>query len=356
MDQLKAQLALKDQHRAGHAGAGFTEDTGAAVDGTTASHFFGELRKGWPDKGGGRSKGENSLVGGRLEQDPDRPLLAVRHGGDSPTGHGWAFAAAGSPQRGDEPGAGDDADAGADSAATPSEGSSDGSAAGAVEGEAASAAPRYHSLPSDSSDATRRCGTGAAQETHGGGNGESSGGCRSRNLCVDFERFKNERGLHVNSRLQDAKAAVRRARSLVSDLAGRVNKAKSRIDSSRAQLQQQQRERGGEEEQGVIEPEGGGEWDEGEEANVRRVLVAQLKRRKREYRRLFALLAEAKADLRGLQQNKQQVPMYHGTYVIKACEKFCLTTSVLMITSPPASPLLFLQPHRQCLSLSFRKI
>lgn len=107
---------------------------------------------------------------------------------------------------------------------------------------------------------------------------------------------------------QDTKAALKRARSLANDLASRVNEAKGRIDSAMAQLQHQQEQQQGRERErneGVAGEQE--EKEEEEEANVKRVLLAQLKRRKREYRRLFALLAKAKADLHDLQQSKQQV-------------------------------------------------
>lgn len=295
VDQLKARLALKDEHRAGRDGVGFADATKAALDDTT---------EGGPDKGGGRSNGGNQVGGGYLGQ--DRPLLAARHG-DSAVEHGWAFAAAGNSQRGDGHGAGDEADADAD--ATPSERSSGGFAGTTtVEGacKEVGGVSRYHAspLPNDSLSTTLHCGTGVV-EAHGESD-ESPEGRKSHDVGEDFERFKNEKGTYINSRLQDAKAAVKGGRSLANDLAGRVNKAKSRIDSARAQLQQQQ-EQGMEEEQRVGS-EREGEEDEGaEEANVRRVLLAQLKRRKREYRRLFTLLAEAKADLRDLQHSKQQV-------------------------------------------------
>ena len=87
-----------------------------------------------------------------------------------------------------------------------------------------------------------------------------------------------------------------------------MNEAKGRIDSAEVQLQHQQGQQQGREE-GAEEVEGEGKEEEEaeEEANVTRVLLAQLKRRKREYRRLFASLAETKADLRVLQKCKQQV-------------------------------------------------
>ena len=88
-----------------------------------------------------------------------------------------------------------------------------------------------------------------------------------------------------------------------------MNEAKGRIDSAEVQLQHQQGQQQGREKEGAEEVEGEGKEEkaEGEEANVTRVLLAQLKRRKREYRRLFASLAETKADLRVLQKCKQQV-------------------------------------------------
>lgn len=100
--------------------------------------------------------------------------------------------------------------------------------------------------------------------------------------------------------LQDAKAAVRRGCSLANDLVDRVNDAKGRIDSARAQMQHQHRQQGRCDEKG-------GEEEREQEERVRLVLLAQLKRRKREYRGLFEKLAEAKADLRNLQHNKRKV-------------------------------------------------
>lgn len=101
--------------------------------------------------------------------------------------------------------------------------------------------------------------------------------------------------------LQDVKAALRRACSLANDLAGRVNDAKGRIDSARAQLQHQQKQQ-----QGRCEDKRG-EGEKQEEESVKRVLLAQLKRQKREYRVLFEKLAEAKVDLQHLQQDKRKV-------------------------------------------------
>lgn len=102
--------------------------------------------------------------------------------------------------------------------------------------------------------------------------------------------------------LKDAKAAVRRGCSLANDLAGRVNDAKGRIDSARAQLQHQERQQ-----QRRRPDEQRREEEREEEESVKRVLLSQLKRRKRDYRRLFEKLAEAKADVRNLQQNKHKV-------------------------------------------------
>lgn len=283
MDELKAQLALRDQ-RAGHeGGVGLAGVTKAALDDTTSAHvLFGELQEGGRDQDQHRSRGGALVGGGYLEE--DGPLLAAaRHGNSSSAGHGWGFAApAGNSQGEDEHGAGKNADADASPSERTSERSVNrGESAGTMEG---------------------------SEEAHGRNEG-STPGLHCHDLGVDFERFKNEKiaGIRINARLRDAKAAVKRGRSLVNDLAGRVNKAKSRIDRAQAQLQQQEEQEGAEEEGVESEGQGEGGEEDGEEANVRRVLVAQLKRRKRDYRRLFALLAEARADLRATQQNKQQV-------------------------------------------------
>ena len=331
VDELKAQLALRDERRAGREGVGCAARTRtitkAALDDATSTRLFGELQEGWPDncEEGRSTAAAADLVGGiggHLEQQCRPVLLPTQDDVESSLGHGWAFPAAGNSQRGDEHGgAGDHAAVDAETI-TARSGRTDGGVSGTgVEGrvKVAGGAPRCHSLPNsrpcnDGLNTANHFGTGVA-ETHGG-RGENPKACESHyNLGVDFQRFKNEEGgLVTNARLQDAKAAVKRGRSLVNDLAGRVNKAKSRIDSARVQLHQQEVEQEGADEQGVPpggegEGEGGGGEDEGEEANVRRVLLEQLKRRKREYRRLFALLAEAKSDLRDLQQKKQQVSL-----------------------------------------------
>ncbi|CAM9511567.1 unnamed protein product [Ectocarpus sp. 6 AP-2014] len=154
-------------------------------------------------------------------------------------------------------------------------------------------------------------------ESHGtGGEIEETSHRRRRRRCRRrhhlggaFELFKIGEGKQSNSRLQaieqslDAKAAVQRVRSLASDLTGRVNDAKGRIDVARAQLRQHQQRKGSQ-----------GDGDECEEEKEREehissatlVLTAQLKSRKREYRVLFEKLAGAKAELRKLRQDKQK--------------------------------------------------
>eukprot|EP00903_Cladosiphon_okamuranus_P013675 g12736.t1 len=309
--ELKAQLALQNAHRAGHEGAGFAGATreSALGDGTTATHLFEELQEGWPGKGEekeGRSKGG----GGVGSRGPGGPFLPARQG-DSSLGHGWAFAAAGNPRTGDEHVGGDHAGADVHDDATPSERTPGGGSAGTAEDEVCGSATRYLSSPSESLALGCEKNRFAAElmaEAHVVDEHKediAATGCESHGLGADFERFKNEEGVHINSHLQDVKAATKRCRSLVNDLAGRVNRAKSKIDSARAQLQRQEREEEEEDDEEGREVKSEGE-DEGQEANVRRVLATQLKRRKRDYRRLFALLAEAKSDLRSLQQNKRQ--------------------------------------------------
>ncbi|CAN0114009.1 unnamed protein product, partial [Ectocarpus sp. 4 AP-2014] len=101
----------------------------------------------------------------------------------------------------------------------------------------------------------------------------------------------------------DAKAAVQRVRLLASDLTGRVNDAKGRIDVARAQLQQHQQRNGS---------QGDGEECEEEKEREEHIssatlaLMAQLKSRKREYRVLFEKLAGVKAELRKLRKDKQK--------------------------------------------------
>ncbi|CAB1100888.1 unnamed protein product [Ectocarpus sp. CCAP 1310/34] len=131
---------------------------------------------------------------------------------------------------------------------------------------------------------------------------------RRHHLGGAFELFKIGEGKQSNSRLQDAKAAVQRVRLRASDLTGRVNDAKGRIDVARAQLQQHQQRKGS---------QGDGEKCEEEKEREEHIssstlaLMAQLKSRKREYRVLFEKLAGARAELRKLRQDKQKVIAKH---------------------------------------------
>ncbi|CAM9384061.1 unnamed protein product, partial [Pylaiella littoralis] len=164
-------------------------------------------------------------------------------------------------------------------------------------------APRSSSLPpsldgSNINTDDHENGEAVGAAAHGGARDSAEVHCN--NLRGDFERFKSGIGKEMNSRLQDVKAALRRACSLANDLAGRVNDAKGRIDSARAQLQHQQKQQ-----QGRCEDKRG-EGEKQEEESVKRVLLAQLKRQKREYRVLFEKLAEAKVDLQHLQQDKRK--------------------------------------------------
>ncbi|CAN0467627.1 unnamed protein product [Ectocarpus sp. 12 AP-2014] len=151
-------------------------------------------------------------------------------------------------------------------------------------------------------------------EAHGaGGDIEETSRRRRRrrrhHLGRAFELFKISEGKQSDSRLQaiaqnlDAKAAVQRVRLLASDLTGRVNDAKRRIDVARAQLQRHQQRKGS---QGHGE---GCEEEKEREEHISRAtlaLMAQLKSRKKEYRVLFEKLAGAKAELRKLRQDKQK--------------------------------------------------
>ncbi|CAM9647115.1 unnamed protein product [Ectocarpus sp. 13 AM-2016] len=152
-------------------------------------------------------------------------------------------------------------------------------------------------------------------EAHGAG-GDIEGASRRRrrrrrrhHLGRAFELFKISEGKQSDSRLQareqnlDAKAAVQRVRLLASDLTGRVNDAKGRIDVARAQLQQHQQRKGSQGHREECEEE-----KEREEhiSRATLTLMAQLKSRKREYRVLFEKLAGAKAELRKLRQDKQK--------------------------------------------------
>lgn len=119
-------------------------------------------------------------------------------------------------------------------------------------------------------------------------------------MILVFAAYRGPFCLSCWTTLQEAKAAVRQGCALANELARRVNDAKGRIDSTLAQLQHQEEQQQGRDEHR------GDEAGEKEES-VKRVLLAQLKRRKREYRDVFEKLAEAKAKLRNSKQDKQKV-------------------------------------------------
>ncbi len=212
VDHLQAQLALKGDRRGVPGGSGlaaaFDRTSSGASTSRSGSHLVGEPRECWPEEGR-RRRTDGGWRGGQARQQ-NGSLPLPREGGPS-VETGWAVEASevtgceenwkGRDDRGKE----DDDDAGRDPEARNSaRGTSSSGISGGDSGEG---------------DHRRRlCGgleetaSSAVDDEEGHAPRQSSFSKGVLNEKGDYERFKNEEGKDINSRLQVVRSALAQKR------------------------------------------------------------------------------------------------------------------------------------------------